>query len=256
MPVHLNSETALFNIGKKTVKVSDWISYAQTFRYKPDGSGVKPYPQIWDEFSQSMAIDYYQAHLEDFNEDFRQQINEFKEGNLFFEIMQREVWGPAQTDTNALMEYYKANVSKYNWKPSVDAIIFYATDLASARIFSAELKKSPANWQSLVSNFSEKISADSARFENGQIPNAGNTTLKPGTITSPVVNKADNTASFAYIIRNHDKGETRSFAEAKGLVINDYQNDLEQSWIAVLKKKYPVSVEKKVVDDLVRNKKF
>ena len=34
----------------------------------------------------------------------------------------------------------------------------------------------------------------------------------------------------------------RSFEEAKGLVINDYQNILEEKWIADLKKKYPVKI--------------
>src|SRR5215208_4892383 len=170
--------------------------------------------------------------------------------------MQQQIWGPAQTDSIALVNYYDRNKSKYNWKQSADAVIFYATDAASAKAFSEQLKKSPRSWHELVGSFSEKIAADSSRFELTQIPNPGGQPLKAGAVTPPLVNKSDNTVSFAYIIRTHTASEPRSFAEARGLVINDYQSALEKSWIAELEKKYPVRMNQKVLDDVVRNKRF
>ncbi|MGZ5189493.1 MAG: hypothetical protein ACXWCZ_00665, partial [Flavisolibacter sp.] len=101
-----------------------------------------------------------------------------------------------------------------------------------------------------------KISADSARFELHHIPNPTKVLLKPGTITVPLINKADNTSSFAYIIRNYDKPAPRSFMEARGLVINDYQQQLEQNWLQDLRKKYPVRVNEKEMARLVREKRF
>jgi len=256
MPIHLGSSSELIQIGNKEFLVSDWIGYAQTFRYKNDGSGIKPYPQLWDEFVQSMALNYYQNNLEKYNEEFRDQINEFRDGNLFFEIMQREVWGPAQTDTVALINYYEKNRSKYKWNPSADAVIFYASDLQTANQFLAELKKSPSSWHTLANSYNEKIASDSSRFELTQIPNRTKQAMVQGVITTPVVNKADNTASFAYILRNYNKIEPRSFADARGLVINDYQSELEKNWVAQLKNKYPVHINDAVVNDLVKNKKF
>ncbi|HEX2605959.1 MAG TPA: peptidylprolyl isomerase, partial [Flavisolibacter sp.] len=103
--ISMTLETPLASFKNKKLTVADWISYAQMYRYKSDGSGIKPYPQIWEEFMESSALDYYQNNLEQFNDDFRQQIAEFVDGNLFFEIMQRQVWGPAQTDTAAIETY-------------------------------------------------------------------------------------------------------------------------------------------------------
>ena len=203
-----------------------------------------------------MALNYYQNNLEKYNDEFRDQISEFKDGNLFFEIMQREVWGPAQTDSIALVNYFEKNRSNYNWKPSVDAVIFYANDMATAQTFTGELKKSPTEWHNLVGNYEEKIAADSSRFEVTQIPNPSKRVLQPGTITAPQLNKADNTASFAYIIRNYNKTEPRSFADARGLVINDYQVALEKKWVDQLKMKYPVVINEKVFNDLIRQKKY
>ena len=170
--------------------------------------------------------------------------------------MQKEVWGPAQTDHAALENYFDGNKSKYNWNKSVDAVIFYSSDVSTAKTFNTQLKKSPRTWDQLLNQFSEKISADSARFELQQIPNPTKLALKQGTITNPLVNKADNTASFAYIIRSYDKPAPRNFNEARGLVINDYQQQLEQSWLEELKRKYPVRINEKELGKLVAEKKY
>ncbi len=254
--LQLNSESPLFTLGKENVTVNDWINYAQNFRYRADGSGIKPYTQVMDEFVEASAIDYYQKHLEDYNEDFRQQVNEFKDGNLFFEIMQREVWGPAQNDSAALVSYYNAHKSKYNWKQSADAVIFYANDLASANELATELKKNPSQWRALASERSEKIAVDSSRFELEQIPNPSNVSVTAGTITAPLVNKSDNTASFAYILKYYPQTEPRNFTDAKGLVITDYQAQLEKDWLENLKKKYPVVMNQKALEDLKKKKKY
>ncbi|GAC1482117.1 MAG: hypothetical protein NVS1B13_05080 [Flavisolibacter sp.] len=255
-PLSLTTKTILFSIGEQPMHVAEWITYAQTFRYKADGSGVKPYLQIWNEFVETTALDYYQKHLEQYNEDFRAQLNEFKEGNLFFEIMQRQIWGPVQTDTAALLQYYQSYRQRYNWKASADAVIFYSSDQATATIFMAQLKKNPAQWHNLVSRFSEKIAADSSRFEWQQLPNGSRQALKPGTITAPLLNKTDHTLSFAYIIRLHQNTEPRNYNDAKGLVMNDYQNSVEKNWIDSLKTKYPVRINDKKWKELINKKKY
>jgi peptidyl-prolyl cis-trans isomerase SurA len=201
------------------------------------------------------ALEYYKNHLEDFNRAFHDQMNEFKEGNLFFEIMQKEIWGPAQTDTLALEAYYTKNKSKYNWDKSADAIIFYTSDMAVAQLLSGQLKKAPSSWQNLVGAMSDKVSADSGRVELSQIPNSTKGALVKGMITGPVLNKADNTASFALINNIYNQPAPRSFEEAKGLVVNDYQAELEKKWIIELKKKYPVVVNRTAMETLMNTAK-
>lgn len=252
----LDSKTPLLRFPKKEVRVAEWIGYAQTNRYMPNGVGEKSNADIWSEFQDAMALQYYEDHLEDFNSEFRSQLAEFSEGNLFFEIMQRKVWGPAQTDSAALQNFYASHKAKYTWKPSADAVLFYATDLASAKEFSKDLKKNPAMWQSVVFNYTEKIASDSSRIELNQIPNPGKIPLLKGTITDPLVNATDKTASLAYIIRLHPEPSLRSFSEARGLVINDYQMQLEKEWLADLRNHYPVVVNEKLFDTMVKEKKY
>ena len=86
------------------------------------------------------------------------------------------------------------------------------------------------------------IQADSGRFELSQIPVTIDANTPVGTITEASVSAIDGNTSFIKLIRHYDAGLQRSFDEARGLVINDYQNILEENWITELKKKYPVKV--------------
>jgi peptidyl-prolyl cis-trans isomerase SurA len=250
----INGTTPVLKIGNSTATAGDWITYAQTARYRSDGS-TKPYTQLWDAYVQATALQYYQDHLEDFNEDFRHQVTEFAEGNLFFEIMQRKVWTPAQTDTVALADYYQKHKNNYQWKQSADAVIFYAANEERGKEFYKALRKTPSAWKTVLNNYTEQITSDSGRFELPQIPKGAKDVITTGAVTTPVTNKADNTVSFAYVIALHLKVEPRSFTDAKGLVISDYQAELEKVWLAELKKKYPVTVDKEAWKEVVKKVK-
>jgi peptidyl-prolyl cis-trans isomerase SurA len=249
-PVKLTKNTPLFSIGDQTFTVNDYIVYAQSWRYKSDGSGAKPNKQVMDEFVHHEAEEYYRSHLEDFNPDFRYQMDEFKDGNLFFEIMQREVWGKAQTDTVALEQYYQKNKDRYTWKQSADAIVFFCSDESSGKSLYNDLKKNPKEWRNASNAFAEKVVTDSSRYENEQIPNAAKISLQPGVVTSPLKNATDGSVSFAYVLKTYPTGLPRNYNDAKGLVINDYQTELDKQWLAELKKKYPVRIDEKVFEQI------
>jgi peptidyl-prolyl cis-trans isomerase SurA len=242
--------SVLFSIKDSIARVSDFVTYARIYRYKSDGSGTYPYEKVMDNFVHDNMYNYYRTHLEDFNETFRNQMKEFSEGNLFFEIMQREIWNKAQADSTALLALYEKNKKNYTWKASADAVIFFCSDLANAKIVYEEVKKNPADWKSIAEKYNEKVASDNSRYEMDQIPNADKMTLQAGMITSPVINKSDNTASFAYVLKVYPQPTTRTFNEARGLVINDYQDYLEAEWIKALKKKYPVAINQKVLADI------
>ena len=251
-PVTITKTTPLFSIGDQLFTVNDYINYAQAWRFKSDGTGAKPFQQIMNEFTHHQAEEYYRSHLEDFNGDFRYQMNEFKDGNLFFEIMQREVWGRAQNDTTALEAYYEKNKNLYNWKQSADAVIFFCSDEGSAKIMYEQLKKNPSAWRAASESLAEKVVADSSRYEFEQIPGAAKTSFQPGQITTPAKNASDGSVSFAYILKTYPANLPRNYNDAKGLVINDYQSELDKQWIAELKKKYPVKVDEKVLQQITK----
>jgi len=239
----LNEHSALFYFPDKKFTVSDWVSYRRTLGSVPSMINGKTNQDLLDQYKQTVAFDYYKAHLERYNKDFANQLQEFRDGNLLFEIMQRQVWDRASSDSAGLKNFFEAHARNYEWKASVDAILFNAGNQGSAEKIKRDLQAGAGNWRSLVDSLGSQVQADSGRFEMKQLPGNGMGVEKGFT---PITVNADKSVQFAYVIRKHADPSPRSFGDARGIVINDYQSELENSWIAELKKKYPVRVEEAV----------
>ncbi|WP_020599345.1 peptidylprolyl isomerase [Spirosoma panaciterrae] len=70
---------------------------------------------------------------------------------------------------------------------------------------------------------------------------------KVGTTTLHRDNKA-----IAVIISRIEPARAKTFAEARGTVINEYQAQLEKQWLAQLKQTYPVKVNEQEIQRLVK----
>ena len=96
------------------------------------------------------------------------------------------------------------------------------------------------------------VHIDSGRYELQQIPMKKEETLSVHKITQPVVNEQDGSVVFAQILKLYPANEPRSYEEARGMVISDYQQVLEERWLARLKQKYPVKINKKTFNKLLK----
>lgn len=246
----LKSNTVLFSFPGQNIRLQDWINYLEASRAVQQAQGRKPNRELFDLFVETTALEYYRDHLEQYNKEFAYQLKEFREGNLLFEIMQRKIWDRASADTAGLKAYYNSRKNNYWWEASADALIFTASNDSVANALKENLEKDYKNWRQWVDNSNGAILGDSGRFELGQIPVVERTAFSEKLITAPVKNETDNSLTFAYIIKMYNNREPRSFNDARGFVINDYQGYLEERWIAELKKKYPVKVNEAVLKSL------
>lgn len=251
---NITGETVLFSVGNEQKKMSDWLNYVKGIRSNYRPNTPLPYADIRKKFVELSANEYYNKHLEVYNIRFRNQLNEFAEGNLLFDVMEKEVWNKAAGDEAALHEHYDAHKTSYTWGPSVSAIFFTTSDKETTKAVRYNIQAYVARWRLLSENTNGKIIADSARFDISQIP--GNPAdIRAGTLTAPVMDTAEGSTNFVYIIDTYPGPSQKSFDEAKGMVINDYQALLEAGWIARLKKQYPVKVKEKVFKQLLRDQK-
>jgi peptidyl-prolyl cis-trans isomerase SurA len=231
-------------------KGADWLRFVIEYKGNFNEYKGETNKELWDKYLTYAAHAYYKAHMENYNEDFRYQMKEFKEGNMLFEIMERNVWGLANSDSTGLKNYYATNKTKYTWPASADVLIFNCTNEKSAGDAFESMKKGK-DWKDIADAHGSSVQVDSGRYELSQLIGAdGN--MPVANTYSPILKNQDGTAVFIKYLQAYPAGPQRSFEEAKGLVINDYQNVLEEKWLAQLRKKYPVKVNETALQRLIK----
>ncbi|MEO5999328.1 MAG: peptidylprolyl isomerase [Chitinophagaceae bacterium] len=245
----ISNKTIVFSFPKQKADVDDFIKFVQNGRYIQNGKLV---PAALTQFEETTVQEYYRIHLDEYNADFAAQLKEFKEGNLLFEIMQHNIWDKASADSSGLKTFYENNKNKYWWNASADAIIFSSADSATAVDLKGNLEKNLTGWRDIVTSYQARAQADSGRFELAQLP-LRQQTPAPNLLTKPLRISDDSSTSFIHIIKLYPEKQPRNFEDAKGFVLNDYQDYLENKWIAHLKKKYAVKINEPVFQSLLKS---
>lgn len=251
LPAQVNSiqpGTVLFQFSKQEILVQNWIEYIQTMQ--PGETNADEYSRLFESFKRTTCATYYRSHIEDYNPDITGQMKEFNDANMLFAIMDSKVWSGAVEDSAGLNKYYEDHKSSYKWMPGFSAVLVSATDEQTALEVASKIKDSPASWKTIADNYGIAVVADSGRFEYGQLPISQPFEKKVGFITKPEFNESSQSYTFILISELHDSPSSRSFEDAKGLVINDYQQQLEEQWLETLRKKYPVKVNEDVFKKL------
>ena len=246
---HYSGQTPLFSINNQNIKVSDWLTFVKDYKTSGSYKGESN-KELMNKYISTTALENYKKRLPEFNPEFKYQLQEFKDGNMLFEVMERNVWNKASNDSTGLKNYYNQHKIKYTWNESADAILISCSNEKIANEVAEQIKKGKS-WKQVAEENISQVQTDSGRYELTQIPAKPNTKFVEGMVTEPLVNENDGTATFVKILRIYPANQQRSFEEARGLVINDYQNFLEEKWIEQLKKKYPVKVNEKVFQSLL-----
>jgi peptidyl-prolyl cis-trans isomerase SurA len=191
--------------------------------------------------------EYVANRLADFSPAYAAQINEFKDGNLLFEIMDKTIWSKASSDLTALKTFHASRKQQYQWKQSVIAFTITTQNKDFAKAIQSDLH-SNKSIETIRKLYSEVAFIDSTRQEANSLLGLGNDNIKPGFISEIFTNDADGNFSFNYIYKVNQDPSIMTFDEARIQVINDYQQMLEEKWINEMKKKYPVSINQSVLN--------
>jgi peptidyl-prolyl cis-trans isomerase SurA len=241
-----NDSTLLFSYKKQNIKLFDFIQYVKSVRYSGTETGNKSYPELIAMFEEVSSSEYYKNHLEDYSKNLQAQLKEFDEANLLFAAMDKHVWSKASEDSTGLKAHFDANKTKYNWLPGIAAVSISANSKTLALELYDKIKTNAEDWKKIVGEEGAKAVSDSGRYENDQMPIKSIIEKKVGFFSTPEKNGSDESYSFIYITGVFDKIEPRTFEEARGLVVNDYQQQLEKDWLESLKKKYTVKLNEVV----------
>jgi peptidyl-prolyl cis-trans isomerase SurA len=191
--------------------------------------------------------EYIANRLADFSPAYAAQINEFKDGNLLFEIMDKTVWSKASSDLTALKNFHASKKQQYQWKQSVIAFTITTQNKDIATVIQSDLQ-SNKSIETIRKLYSEVAFIDSSRQEANALLGVGTGNAKAGFISAIFTNDSDGTYSFSYVTKVNQDPSIMSFEEARLQVVNDYQQMLEEKWINDLKKIYPISINQAVLN--------
>lgn len=219
---------ALLRYNKKTVTIGDWIDYYRNNNPNKDISKE----ELWKKFIVFSNREYYRNNLEDFNRDFKSRINEFEEGNLLFEIMERKVWEKANADSVGLKKYYDDHKQNYVWEKSAELITFSSEDMNALSMLHDKMETGDK-----VEFNSKNIHSDTSRVELTQLTAIAESELIAGKVL-PLQSPGEGEGTFTVVQKIIPAGGIKSFDDARGEVVNDYQLKLEKEWVEYLRKKY------------------
>ena len=246
--VDLNAN--LFSIGDNQIKVNDFVAYIKAHmtpqRYLTPAAYAY---QLYEAYVNETVMNYADAHLEEKYPEFKALVQEYRDGILLFDLMDREVWDKAVKDTLGLEQFHERNASKYMWDDRVFASIVTVTRNESLPKAKA-LMESGIHFDSLrIAMQRDSIGFAFVRkgyFQRGDNQYVDQTEWKEGT-QNEIHSTVDETTTIV-CIREVRQPEPKTLKEARGLVTSDYQVELEQKWVQSLKERYPVKVNEKVLD--------
>ncbi|MBT3242019.1 MAG: hypothetical protein HN352_02640 [Bacteroidetes bacterium] len=209
-------------------------------------------------FEESHILDYEETQLERKYPEFKYLYQEFRDGNLLFEITDQLVWSKAVKDSLGLQQFYEENKNNYLWDDRIDGFIIQCKSKLDSDQFANKVQrelnrqsKKDLNYDQiieLIGGLTDTQSGDSFEIKTGPFSKGDNWVLdemrwKRGI--SDITKEKD--VRIIVWIQNVLKPEPKALDEAKGQITADYQDYLEKEWVKSLKNKYSVIVNEQAL---------
>src|SRR5207253_566205 len=112
------TQKTIFSFTRQNAKGADWLNFVKDYKLNRDVYKGENNKELLEKFISTATFEYYRKHLQEYNKEFKLQLQEFKEGNMLFEIMERNVWSKATNDSAGLQKYYNEHRAGYQWGES------------------------------------------------------------------------------------------------------------------------------------------
>jgi peptidyl-prolyl cis-trans isomerase SurA len=243
--VNLNKQ--LVKIGNLTYMQKDFNEYLISTQRKQEKQSIDQYvDKAYATFVDDNLLKWENSQLENKYPEFKALMSEYRDGILLFDLTDQKVWSKAVKDTVGLDQYYQKNKNNYKWDTRLDASIYTVKDPKMVQKVRNFVKSglSDADLLKEVNNDSVKVLViETAKFSKKDNKLIDSIPWTPGM--TPDL-KASGAVTFVNV-RSVLKPMVKELNEARGLITADYQNYLEKEWIAALRAKYPVTINREVL---------
>ncbi|WP_162127327.1 peptidylprolyl isomerase [Flavobacterium phycosphaerae] len=250
IPANAKDFTApLLTINDKKIDGKTFLEFVE--KQQKTSPNVKPISKLvdalYEKFLDEQLKAYYDDNLENEFPDFANVMEEYRDGLLLFDLMEKEIWDRSKTDTIGLQKFYNDHKMEHMWKKRVQATIISSTKMEEIKKALAMLKKK-AEPQDIKTKLNVgnvvNVMTNSGTFEEG------NDAMPKGMKYEVGISEIFKEGEY-YFVTKVDKvlpAEVKTFDECKGKIVNDYQQYLEQRWVDDLKQEYTVKTNKEVFE--------
>ncbi len=257
MPVTKKPDYFLFSVNGKKYSDRDFAHFIEKHQKRDKEADYKSLvKEYYDEFIYEILSQAEIENLEKTKPEFNYLLKEYHDGMLLFDLMKKEIWDKASEDTVGLKKFYTDNydslyskqisydISVFKYKKEKDAkkamkYLLNARDKYSDSLLVVKISKGDTLRFALI---------DEGEYSKGENIYADRVFDNKSGDNKKVLKIPEDKLIIAINGKKITKG--KSFDEIRGIVISDYQNYLEKNWLSELKKKYPVTINKKELNKI------
>lgn len=213
---------------------------------QPDPVKAKAYLDLaLDNFLTHQLVEAEEEWLEANQPEYRNLLHEYRNGSLLYESSVKNVWNRAAQDKEGLANYFNAHRGEYKWiEPRVKGILVQAKNDSVAqdivRLYSSIPREDAVN--RLKKEYKGEAQIDRVLIAKGQNALVDALMFGEGNPTPSNANY-----SVCLMLDGRILTEPEEVDDVKGQVTSDYQESLEEAWVASLRQKYPVEINRKVL---------
>ncbi len=249
--------TALAHLAQQDMVLATYADKQVTSKYIAESlstrrlmPGHNPKTIILAEIERKAEGDLLQIEtdaLADKYPDYRNLINEYRDGMLLFEISNREVWEKASTDVKGLEKFFKKNKKKYTWdRPRYKGFVVSCADENVAKEVKKLLKKNSEN--DVVATIEATFNTDSTvvvSIERGLYIQGDNKYVDELAFAGAQAQREE--ALPIVFLSGKTLKAPETYLDVRGQVTADYQEYLEKLWVEQLNKKANVVINEDVL---------
>lgn len=246
-----NLKDEVFSFADKKYTQKDFTQYMVRSQRK---MGVRNLNYIiemyYKDFVESTLIEYEDSQLENKYPYFKELMKEYRDGILLFNLTDDMVWSKAIKDTTGLEAFYNKNKEKYKW-PEKATVTYYYCKNDAEKVMKTVKKGVAKNWDN--NKIKSKINKKDTLLTSIETKTYYKTDDLPIEKWETGFGKVvkDDGKIFFYNVSKIEPPSIKALKDARGLVISDYQQYLEKEWIAELKAKYKVEVNKDLLKKMI-----
>lgn len=236
----------LFKIGDNLYTTTDFASYLKTDKSRNSLVSTEFLDNAFDAYSlEKLTVAKEQGLAKQYPE-FKDLSNEYFDGILLFDIMNKEVWQKAEKDTAGLEKYFEENRSKFVWKePKYKGYVVHCKnqstmDQAKAIIAANIGAKNLPQLLSALNDSTARVNIEVGTWSEGDNPYVDKQFYGKEL-------KKDMKAFPLFFVEARSINAPEEYTDVRGQIISDYQDTLEKEWVESLHKKYKVEINKKVL---------